>query len=191
MFRKMRRNRQELSVEECLAILERGTCGVLAVSGDEGYPYAVPISYVYDNEKIYFHSAVSGHKIDALSRNDKVSFCVVDQDRIVPEEYTTCFRSVIAFGTLRILSEEAAKRSSIEKLALKYAPADKCIQQGPNHRAELGSFLYAGNDHRAHNRKGSKRVDPQPAVTISVLSFRKRLTVFGRSVILIYRLSTL
>ena len=124
MFRKMRRSRQELSAEECLAILERGTCGVLAVSGDEGYPYAVPISYVYDNEKIYFHSAVSGHKIDALSRNDKVSFCVVDQDRIVPEEYTTCFRSVIAFGKLRILSEEAAKRSSIEKLALKYAPAD-------------------------------------------------------------------
>lgn len=124
MFRTMRRNRQELPAEECLAILERGTCGVLAVSGDGGYPYAVPISYVYDNGKIYFHSAITGHKIDALTRNDRVSFCVVDQDQIVPEEYTTYFRSVIAFGKLRILSEEDAKRLAIEKLAVKYAPAD-------------------------------------------------------------------
>lgn len=124
MFRTMRRNRQELPAEECLAILERGTCGVLAVSGDGGYPYAVPISYVYDNGKIYFHSAITGHKIDALTRNDRVSFCVVDQDQIVPEEYTTYFRSVIAFGKLRILSEEDAKGLAIEKLAVKYAPAD-------------------------------------------------------------------
>lgn len=130
MFRDMRRNRQQLPQEECLAILERGTCGVLALSGDGGYPYAVPISYVYDNGKIYFHSAVSGHKIDALSRNNKASFCVVDQDRIVPEKYTTCFRSVIAFGKLRILSEPATKRSAIEKLALKYAPADSASNRG-------------------------------------------------------------
>ena len=91
MFREMRRNRQQLSEEESLAVLERGTSGVLAVLGDEGYPYAVPLSYVYRNGKIYFHCAKSGHKLEALKHCGKVSFCVVDQDQVKPEEYTTYF----------------------------------------------------------------------------------------------------
>ena len=86
MFREMRRNRQQLSEEESLAVLERGTSGVLAVLGDEGYPYAVPLSYVYRNGKIYFHCAKSGHKLEALKHCGKVSFCVVDQDQVKPEE---------------------------------------------------------------------------------------------------------
>lgn len=124
MFREMRRNKQLLDTEENIAILEKGTAGVLALSGDEGYPYAVPISYVYDNSKIYFHSAVSGHKIDAIKNFDKASFCVIDQDCIVPEEYTTYYKSVIAFGRIRILEEESEKRTAIELLAKKYHPAD-------------------------------------------------------------------
>lgn len=122
MFREMRRNKQVLSVEESEAVLQRGTCGVLAVSGDEDYPYAVPLSYVYCDSKIYFHCAKSGHKLDGIARNAKVSFCVVDQDRIVPEEYTTYFRSVIAFGKARILVEEGEKRQALERLAAKYSP---------------------------------------------------------------------
>ena len=122
MFREMRRNRQQLSEEESLAVLERGTSGVLAVLGDEGYPYAVPLSYVYRNGKIYFHCAKSGHKLEALKHCGKVSFCVVDQDQVKPEEYTTYFRSVIAFGRIRILEDDIEKRSAIEKLAVKYAP---------------------------------------------------------------------
>ncbi|NBI65243.1 pyridoxamine 5'-phosphate oxidase family protein [Pseudoflavonifractor sp. 60] len=122
MFREMRRNKQLLSSEETAAVLERGTSGVLALAGDQGYPYAVPISYVYDGEKIFFHCAKSGHKLDAIRREEKASFCVIDQDRIIPEEFTTYFRSVIAFGRMRILEEEAEKRSAIEKLALKYVP---------------------------------------------------------------------
>ena len=65
MFREMRRNGQELPLEECTAILNRGTSGVLALSGDDNYPYAVPVSYAYDGYKLYFHCAKSGHKIDA------------------------------------------------------------------------------------------------------------------------------
>lgn len=124
MFREMRRKKQALSEKDCAAVLKRGTSGVLALLGEEGYPYAVPLSYVYDGEKLYFHSAKSGHKLDAVRSNPKASFCVIDQDQIIPEEYTTYFRSVIAFGTVRIVEEEEEKRSAIEKLALKYAPED-------------------------------------------------------------------
>ena len=124
MFREMRRKRQLLSQEDIQKVLYQGTSGVLAVSGDAAYPYVVPLSYVYDGEKIYFHSAKSGHKIDAVSQNPRASFCVIDQDQIVPEEYTTYFRSVIVFGTIRILHDEAEKREAIEKLAVKYAPDD-------------------------------------------------------------------
>ena len=122
MFYKMRRKRQLRSQEETTAVLTRGTSGVLARSGDDGYPYAVPLSYVYDGEKIYFHCAKNGHKLDAVRRNEKASFCVVDKDEIVPEEYTTYFRSAIAFGRIRILEETGEKWAAMDKLALKYAP---------------------------------------------------------------------
>lgn len=124
MFREMRRKKQILPMEEVTDILNQGTSGVLAVSGDNDYPYAVPISYVYDNGRLYFHCAKSGHKLDAIRRNSKASFCVINQDKIVPEEYTTYFRSVIAFGTIRILENDQEKRAAIEKLAVKYTPGD-------------------------------------------------------------------
>lgn len=124
MFREMRRKRQALSPEENAAVLRRGTSGVLALSGDNDYPYAVPVSYVYDGEKLYFHCAKSGHKLDAIRRNAKASFCVIDQDRIIPEEYTSYFRSVIVFGKIQIIEDEDKKRMAIEKLAVKYAPQD-------------------------------------------------------------------
>ena len=124
MFREMRRKKQLLNDEETAAVLARGTSGVLSLSGDDGWPYAVPLSYVFDGEKLYFHSAGSGHKLDAIRRCPRASFCVVDQDKIVPEEYTTYFRSVIAFGTIRELEDAGEKRAAIEKLARKYAPGD-------------------------------------------------------------------
>ena len=124
MFREMRRKRQMLSDDDCKIILREGTSGVLALSGDDGYPYAVPLSYVYDGEKIFFHCAKSGHKLDAIRRNPKASFCVVSQDKVVPEKYTTYYRSVIAFGTVRILEDDREKYDSVQEIALKYAPLD-------------------------------------------------------------------
>ena len=73
---------------------------------------------------IYFHCAKTGHKLDAIKGNNKASFCVVDKDEVIPEEYTSYFRSVIVFGTIRIIENEQEKRDAIEKLALKYAPDD-------------------------------------------------------------------
>lgn len=124
MFRDMRRKDQVLSREECLAVLDRGTSGVLAVHGDDGYPYAVPLSYAYEDGKLWFHCARQGHKLDAILRDPKVSFCVVDRDQVVPLEYTTYFRSVILFGKARVLEDPAEVRTALEKLALCYAPED-------------------------------------------------------------------
>lgn len=122
MFRAMRRSKQVMSFEDSAAVLERNTAGVLAVSGDDGYPYAVPLSYVYTDGKIYFHCAKQGHKLDAIARCEKVSFCVIDQDQVVPEEFTTYFRSVIAFGKARVLEEPAEKRAALEALGKRYSP---------------------------------------------------------------------
>lgn len=123
-FREMRRKRQQLTEAECIEILRKNTSGVLAVSGDGGYPYTVPLSYVYDENTLYFHCAKNGHKIDAINNCDKVSFCVVDQDLIVPQKYTTYFRSVIVFGRANIIENDSEICSAIEKLAIKYYPND-------------------------------------------------------------------
>ena len=136
MFREMRRKKQLLTPEESAAVLHRGTSGVLALAGDDGYPYAVPMSYVYDGAKLYFHCAKSGHKLDAIAGNEKASFCVIDQDHVVPEEYTTYYRSVIAFGRARVLEDEGEKRAALEKLAERYSP-----RQEEGRRAEIDKLF--------------------------------------------------
>jgi len=123
MFREMRRFKQQISAEECAAVLDRATSGVLAVHGDDGYPYAVPLSFVYTDGKIYFHCAKTGHKMDAILSDDKVSFCVIDKDEIVPEEFTTYFRSVIAFGRAAVVEDPVEKRRVLHMLAEKYSPS--------------------------------------------------------------------
>ena len=133
MFHKMRRKVQQLSNEDAEAVLLRGTSGVLALAGDKAFPYAVPISYVYDGEHIYFHSVTEGHKIDAIRRNPNASFAVIDQDEVIPAKYTTAFRSVIAFGSIRIIEDEEEKRAAVRKLAIKYAPEHTEAQ----HAAEI------------------------------------------------------
>ena len=124
MFREMRRKKQLLSQEKTEEIFRRASSGVLAVSGDDGYPYAVPVSFVYADGKIYIHCAKSGHKLDGIARSSKVSFCVIDRDEIVPSAYTTYFRSVIAFGQAGIMTDEAEIRAVMGLLAVKYSPLE-------------------------------------------------------------------
>ena len=121
MFRSMRRSKQMLSKETVIEILNRNTSGTLALLGDDDYPYAVPISYVYADEKLYMHSAKTGHKIDAIRQHEKASFCVIDQDQIVPEKYTTYFRSVIAFGKVHLVEDKDEMRRIAAMLAMKYS----------------------------------------------------------------------
>ncbi|HHW66501.1 MAG: uncharacterized protein PWP07_349 [Epulopiscium sp.] len=137
MFREMRRIKQLLSKEETEAVMNRCTNGVLACIGDEGYPYAVPLSYVYHNGKIYFHSAKAGHKLDAIMKDPKVSFAVIDEDTIVSKEFTSYFRSAIAFGKARIVEgdeRQEAFRALVEKYSgdqpeeAKQNEIDRCTQ---------------------------------------------------------------
>lgn len=121
MFREMRRNAQSLSNKECEEILKNATAGVLSVHGDDGYPYSVPLSYVYADGKIYFHSALTGHKIDAINKHEKVSFCVIAKDDVAPEEFTTHYKSVIIFGKAKIVEDKDETKRTITVLAEKYS----------------------------------------------------------------------
>lgn len=122
MFRDMRRKKQLLKKEETVRILESCTAGVLAVIGDDGYPYAVPMSYAYKDGRIYMHSAKKGHKIDSIENNDKVTFTVIEKDEVIQETFTTHFRSVIVFGRAAIISDNEAKQDAFQYLLKKYSP---------------------------------------------------------------------
>ncbi len=123
-FREMRRKRQQISEEESIGILEKATSGTLALLGDNDYPYAVPISYVYHDGHLYFHSALSGHKVDAIRKCSKASFCVIEQDDVQPKKYTTFFKSVIAFGQIHIIEDEQEKLATARIFGNRYNPND-------------------------------------------------------------------
>lgn len=113
MFRQMRRKKQELSQEECIDILTNYPRGVLALIGDEDYPYALPMSHVFLDGKIYFHGAKTGHKNDAVKNNPKVSYCVMNEGVKNEGEWWYTFKSVIVFGKITTLTDDDEK---IEKL---------------------------------------------------------------------------
>lgn len=122
MFDKMRRFKQELSKSEIESILLSDTSGVLSVIDEDGYPYTVPLSYVYSGGKIYFHSAKTGRKINAIKNCSKAAFCVIDKDDVKPEKYTTLYKSVIAFGNIEIVEEREETLFAIKELGEKYYP---------------------------------------------------------------------
>ncbi|MBE6496055.1 MAG: pyridoxamine 5'-phosphate oxidase family protein [Methanobrevibacter thaueri] len=123
MFRKMRRLGQMLSQEECEEILTNEPRGVLALLGDYDYPYALPMSHVYVDGKIYFHGAMTGHKNDAVKKYDKASYCVMDEGvRNPDDDWSYIFRSVIVFGRIRTLSDDDEKVEKLTNLGDKFFP---------------------------------------------------------------------
>ncbi len=122
MFRALRRAKQALLQKECEAILQRGETCVLALAGDGGYPYSVPVNYCYAEGKVYIHCAKEGHKLDAIRRCDKGSLTVVGCAEILPEKHSTHYQSVIAFGRFRILEDEGETRRAIEAFSLRHSP---------------------------------------------------------------------
>lgn len=121
-FRELRRKNCAISNQSAEKILRNGDFGVLALF-DGNYSYAVPLNYALEGNKIYFHCAKSGHKLDAIKNNDKVSFCVVDRHDVIPEEFTTHFSSVIVFGRIKIVENDSDpdKLHALELLADKYS----------------------------------------------------------------------
>jgi len=122
MFREMRLKECELPEGEAVEILVKNSYGVLALDGDGGYTYAVPVNYTYEDNKIYFHGAIEGHKFDSVANNDKVSFCVVDRGEVIAEEFNTLYRSAIIFGKICILEDDNERSAGLEALIRRFSP---------------------------------------------------------------------
>lgn len=130
MFRKMRRFKQALSREECIDILTTEKRGVLSVSGDNGYPYGVPIDFYYNSPsgKIYFHCAKEGHKLDSVRRNDKVSLTVIDGGTPRDGHWSLDFKSVIVFGRIKEVEEHDKTLWAAEMLCRKFTDDEDYIK---------------------------------------------------------------
>ena len=128
MFRELRRFKQQLPREECMRILREQPRGILAVLGDEGYPYTVPLNFVYDNECLYFHVAREGHKLDALKRCDKASFCVLEQKELSDDGWSFYWNSVVAFGRSSEIADDKEKEEKLRLLGQKYFPSEEMVE---------------------------------------------------------------
>ncbi|MGN1318702.1 MAG: pyridoxamine 5'-phosphate oxidase family protein [Lachnospirales bacterium] len=120
MFRKMRRINQQISDEKCIEILKNEPRGFLAVLGDSGYPYSIPLNHYYEDGKLYFHCAKEGHKIDAIKNNNKVSYCVIDKGTEIEGKRGLDFNSVIVFGKMSILEDKNKIIEYVRKIGLKF-----------------------------------------------------------------------
>ncbi|MGI6766761.1 MAG: pyridoxamine 5'-phosphate oxidase family protein [Lentihominibacter sp.] len=121
MFREMRRSDKLKTVNETIEILNACTNGVLSVNGEKGYPYGVPVSYVYNENQIIFHCALTGYKLDSIKKDPKVSFCVVGADNINAAAFTTVYKSVICFGKAHIVDGDEEKEEILKRIVKKYS----------------------------------------------------------------------
>lgn len=130
MFRPMRRASRALSDEAAKELLAQSRRGVLAVNGDDGYPFAIPVNYFYDaeQEKIYFHGAKSGQKVDALKRSDKVCFTVYGNEHFAPGDWAPYVQSTVVFGRCHLIEDAAQTEARVRELARKYYPSETEIE---------------------------------------------------------------
>ena len=144
MFREMRRIKQKLSTEECIEVLNKELRGVLSVIGEDGYPYGVPINHWYCEEdgKIYFHGGRMGHKIDALRKDPKASFCVMDEGVRNEGEWFLRFQSVIVFGHVEFIEDQEKTYEISRRLSRKFTQDEAYIEEEV-HRAGPRTLLFA------------------------------------------------
>lgn len=131
MFRDVARIRQKLTEDECIAILKQEKRGVLSVLGDDGYPYGLPIDHWYCEEDghLYFHSGKKGHKIDAMARSDKVSFCTWDDGFLKEGDWALNIRSVIVFGRVRLVEDFDRAMEISRQLSYKFTDDTAYIEK--------------------------------------------------------------
>ncbi len=129
MFRKMRRFNQEIPEQECIDILKEQARGVLAVYGEDGYPYTFPMDYIYMDEKIYFHCAKEGHKLDAIAADNRVSFCVMDDGFRKSGDWALNIRSIVIFGRVRRIDDADETLKIVHRLGLKYYPTAESVDE--------------------------------------------------------------
>lgn len=131
MFRAVRKKANEIGAEAAKHLLETQRRGVLAMHGDDGYPYAVPINYLYSGEdgKIYFHGARAGHKVDAIRACDKVCFTVYGNETVRQEDWAPYLQSAVVFGRCRLITDQAAAIELVKRFARKYYPSEALITE--------------------------------------------------------------
>ncbi|WP_313345630.1 pyridoxamine 5'-phosphate oxidase family protein [Sedimentibacter sp.] len=130
MFREMRRKDKQLTMEESIEIIKNNEIGVLSTICENGYPYGVPLNYVYYNDSIYFHSAKKGQKLDNIKSCDKVSFCVYSDVELLPDKFDTNYKSVILFGKATEVSKQE-KEEALFEFIKKYS--NKFIEEGKDY----------------------------------------------------------
>ena len=144
MFRELTRINRKLPDEECIGILKQELRGVLSVLGDDEYPYGVPLNHYYNEEdgKLYFHSGRKGHKIDALKKHDKASFCVFDSGYREEGEWALNIRSVIVFGRIEIIEDRETIYEISRRLSRKFTSDEHYIEQEIE-KSGPGTFMFA------------------------------------------------
>lgn len=131
MFRTIRKKKNELDKNAAESLLQYSRRGILAVNGDDGYPYAIPINYIYDREtqKIYFHGARAGHKVDALRACDKVCFSVYGNETIKEESWAPFMQSVVVFGRCHLVEAGEEATALLKRFAMKYYPDEQMVDE--------------------------------------------------------------
>ena len=130
MFRPLRRKSKAISDEAARDLLFSGRRGIFAVNGDDGYPYALPVNYFYDREadKIYFHGAKVGHKVDAVNKDDRVCFTVYGNERLEEGQWAAYVQSTIVFGRCRLVMDRDEAEKITRTIAAKYYPSQEEIE---------------------------------------------------------------
>lgn len=149
MFRAMRRKQKEIGADEAKQLLLHERIGVLAVQGDDGYPYAVPVNYLYDSEtgKIYFHGARAGHKAEALRACDKVCFTVYGSETVKEEPWAPFVQSAVAFGRCRLLENSPETTELLRRFAMKYYPNEQLVDEEIAHAGKAVQFFEITIEH--------------------------------------------
>ena len=131
MFREMRRFKQQISEEECIRILKEQPRGILSMIGDNGYPYGIPLDHWYSEKdnRLYFHCAKTGHKLDAIAAFDKVSYCVMDKGYRKDGEWALNINSVVVFGRMRVVEDEDKKQEICTNLVRKFTDDEEYLRR--------------------------------------------------------------
>lgn len=129
MFREIRKKKNDIGTEAAKELLKTARRGVLAVNGDDGYPYAVPVNFYYDEQAgtICFHGAAAGHKAEAIAKSDKVCFTVFGDETVKAEPWAPFVKSAVVFGRCRVVPDEAEKLRLVKRFAMKYYPSEELV----------------------------------------------------------------
>ena len=149
MFRAIRKKKNEIGVDAAKTLLRASRRGVRAVNGDDGYPYAVPINYVYDEaaQKIYFHGARAGHKVDALRTCDKVCFTVYGNETIKEETWAPYMQSTVVFGRCHLVESGVRATALLKQFAMKYYPNEQLVDEEIAHAGKAAQMFEIEIEH--------------------------------------------